>query len=334
MALDKDFLDDHISRHGPFMFHVTPADAVPPILAGGLRPGSELGISTKGGFFKTRQGHVYLGDPLMLALVELASSRAYLQIDLSKLDPARIDPDEDQVQGSFDRRGGGWVAKPPPVNSRDGDPENVGQALADWAETTEGFDAPEVTAKSLASGRVSYRGAIPPEAIQVVTLRSEGPELFHQGVLQALNDLHFNLTLAPLLGFYKTEVARALALARSLIASAAGSVGEPVDRLLPDWPHSEHAIYTRDLLIAAARDLARAGQVASADILRAAQHVAEVVPDIQPELGWPMTRDACVNVATAGVGVITTLRDRAGRDGAATAAQAAMTAVAEVPPQS
>ena len=334
MALDKDVLDDHISRRGPFMFHVTPADAVPAILAGGLRPGSELGISTKDGFFKIREGHVYLGDLSIRALVEVACTRAYLQIDLSKLDPALIDPDEDQVQGSFDRKGGGWVSNPPPVNSGDGGPETVGQALADWAETIDGFDAPEVTAKSLESGRVSYRGTIPPEAIQVVTFHSEGPELFNQGVVQALNDPHFNLTPPPPLGFYKTEVARALALARSLIASAAENVGEPVDRLLPDWPHSEHAIYTRDLLIGAARDRARTGQLVPADILRSAQHVAEVVPDIQPELGWPMTRDACVNIATAGIGVITTLRDRAGRDVAATAAQAAMIAVAEVPHQS
>jgi hypothetical protein len=334
MALDRDVLDDHISRRGPFMFQATQADPVPALVAGGLRPGSELGISTKDGFFKTREGHVYLGSLTILALVEVAGTRAYLQIDLSKLDPALIDPDQDQVQGSFDRKGGGWVAKPPPVTSREGDPEAVGQALADWAEATEGFDAPEVTAKSLESGRVSYCGIIPPEAIQVVTFRSEGPELFHQGVVQALNDPRVNLTPPPPLGFYKTEVARALALARSLIASAAESVGEPAGRLLPDWPHSEHAIYTRDLLIGAARDRARAGQLVPADSLRAAQHVAEVVPDVQPELGWPMTRDACVNIAKAGAGVITSLRDRASTAVAAAAAQAAMIAVAEVPDQS
>lgn len=167
-----------------------------------------------------------------------------------------------------------------------------------------------------------------------MTFCSEGPELFHQGVVQALNDPQLNLTPPPPLGFYKTEVARALSLARSLIASAAERAGEPVDRLLPDWPHSEYAIQTRDLLIGAARDRARAGELVPADILRAAQHVAEVVPDVQPELGWPMTREACVNIAHAGIGVITTLRDRAGTDVAAAAAGAAMAAVAKVPDQS
>jgi hypothetical protein len=196
VALGKDALDDCISRRGPFMFHVTEAGAVPAILAGGLRPGSELGISTKEGFFKTREGHVYVGD-LIGALVEVAGRRAYLQIDLRKLDPALIDPDEDQVQGSFDRKAGGWVARPPPVNSGDGTPEAVGEALADWAEATEGFDGPEVTAKSLESGRISYRGIIPPEAVQVVTFLSEGPALFHQGVVQALNDPHINLAPPP-----------------------------------------------------------------------------------------------------------------------------------------
>jgi len=53
MALDPDILKDHISRRGRLMFHVTRADAVPAILAEGLRPGSERGVSSKGGFFKT-----------------------------------------------------------------------------------------------------------------------------------------------------------------------------------------------------------------------------------------------------------------------------------------
>ncbi len=59
-----------------------------------------------------------------------------------------------------------------------------------------------------------------------------------------------------------------------------------------------------------------------------------VVPVVQAELGCPLTPDACVNVAKAGIEVIIVLRDGAGADVAAAAAQAAMTAVAEVLDQS
>jgi hypothetical protein len=40
--------------------------------------------------------------------------------------------------------------------------------LAHWAETTPGFDAPEVAAKSLARGRIAYSGTIPPEALAAI----------------------------------------------------------------------------------------------------------------------------------------------------------------------
>jgi hypothetical protein len=333
MGLDPDSLNDRISRRGQLMFHVTRVDAVPAILAEGLRPGSERGVSSKGGFFKTRAGHVYLGDLLSLAIVEVAGPRAYLQVDLCKLDPALIDPDEDQVQGSFDRRAAGWVAEPPPALAEGTDPEKAGHALATWADTTEGFDAPKVTAKSLESGRISYRGTIPADAISVVTFLSEGPQLFHDAAQQALSDRDLGLAPPPELGFYTTEVARALALTRSLIRSAAESVGEPADPLLPEWPHSEDAIPTRDLLIRAARERARADELAQAEIMRAAKQVACAVPDLQPELGWSATRDACVTIAQVGVQVITCLREHDSEEAAAAAACAAMEAVAAVPDQ-
>ena len=119
-----------------------------------------------------------------------------------------------------------------------------------------------MTAKSLASGLVAHRGIIQPSALTVVHFLSEGPELFYNGVQNALNNPRLSLAPPPELGFYKTEGDRAIALARSLIASAAESVGEPTDLLLPEWPHSEHANYTRDALIGAARRRRRAGELA------------------------------------------------------------------------
>lgn len=191
------------------MFHVTRADVVPAVLAEGLRPGSEFGFSSKGGFFKTRQGHVYLCDRSSLAVVEVEGVRAYLQIALGELDPALIDPDEDKVQDSFDVRGAGWVSTPPPVRAEqdNASPDAVGRALAEWADTTVGFDAPDVTAKSLSVGRASYRGTIPSVAIKVATVLSEAAQVFHNGARGVLNVSNLGTAPPPSLGFYKTEVA-------------------------------------------------------------------------------------------------------------------------------
>jgi len=68
-------------------------------------------------------------------------------------------------------------------------------------------------------------------------------------------------------------------------------------------------------------------------VLRAAKHVACAVPDLQPELGWSATRNACVTIAQAGAEVITCLREHVGEEAAAAAACAAMDAVAGVPDQ-
>lgn len=160
MAIDQHELQDLICQRGPFMWHVTRASSVAAIEAGGLRPGSELGISSKEGFLKTRACHVYVCNPHTLAIVEVDGPRAYLQIDLSKLNPALIDPDEDKVQRSFEIPDGGWVAVAPPT--RDKNDAASGPSLAEWAEATDGFDAPDVTAKSLNAGLVSYRGTLQP----------------------------------------------------------------------------------------------------------------------------------------------------------------------------
>jgi hypothetical protein len=202
--------------------------------------------------------------------------------------------------------------------------------LAEWADTAQGFDAPEVTAKSLNAGRISYRGTIPPDALKVVTMASEGAQIFHDGVRQTLNLSNVDLAPPPLLGFYKTEVARAVELARSVIASAAQSVGEPYEQLLPDWLHPEHATSTRDLLINARRAHSRAGEWRAAEVLHAARLVADSVPHLQPELGWSSTRDACLDIAQAAVGVVRSLREQVGEESALTAAQAAVQAVTAV----
>lgn len=205
MAIHSEALADHIARRGPIMFHVTTANALPAIFDKGLRPGSERGISSKGGFFKTREGLVYLGDEMRLAVVEVTVPRAYLAVDLSKLDPRLLAPDEDAVQNSFDHGALGWVREPPPGLPDGVHPGEVAVALATWADRTEGFDAPEVTANSLDAGLIAYRGTIPPHAIKVIPVPSEGAAHFQNGA-KAILGPDTDLAAVPELGFTRPKL--------------------------------------------------------------------------------------------------------------------------------
>ena len=63
--------------------------------------------------------------------------------------------------------GVGWDAARPPDDER----ARADGTLADWAETTPGFDSPEVTFKSLWAGSVSYTAAVPAAAVQAADRR-------------------------------------------------------------------------------------------------------------------------------------------------------------------
>jgi hypothetical protein len=79
-----------------------------------------------------------------------------------------MDPDEDLVQHAW-HRGERWVDSDPPLLGPDWKEGPQGEGtLAHWAETTPGFDAPSVTARSLMGGRISYRGTVPPDALDLV----------------------------------------------------------------------------------------------------------------------------------------------------------------------
>jgi hypothetical protein len=99
--LTREALQAHIAAGQPFLFHVTSAENVEAIKREGLRPGSELGKSTRDDFFRTRPGHVYLIRQLDLPIVEVGPKPRVFRIDLDQLDPDLIDPDEDMVSEMF-----------------------------------------------------------------------------------------------------------------------------------------------------------------------------------------------------------------------------------------
>jgi hypothetical protein len=172
-VIDPSDLAAHISAHGPWLYHATPAANVESILREGLKPGSEVGRSHSGsGFHKTRPGHVYLSTAEQLEPIRHEIGDATIRVDLRLLDPRRIDPDEDKVQGSFlpfEGTGEPWVTTEPPWFGPDWTAGPLCEGtLAHWAETTSDFDAPTTTAKSLGRGRIAYRGTVPPHALAAI----------------------------------------------------------------------------------------------------------------------------------------------------------------------
>jgi hypothetical protein len=104
MAVRQRWLTEWIATHGPWMFHSTEAD-LGSILSEGLKPRDKLSPLTneEADEYTPRPGHVYVGtlahhihdlsDDLCSGLEALPNY--LLAVDLSKIHPDRINPDED-----------------------------------------------------------------------------------------------------------------------------------------------------------------------------------------------------------------------------------------------
>jgi hypothetical protein len=326
MPIDRAVLDDHAQRRGPHLYHVTVQEALASIRANGLVPGSQRDHRVRGGFFATRADHVYLCDLLTIAVVEVPGERALLAVDLRQLEPERIDPDEDAVQQSFMSPEGPWLPleNHPPIREMNGDAERPGQeqALARWADETEGFDAPEVAAKSLAGGRISHRGAIPAEALEEIHVPSEAAGHYVAGAASVLGP-GVLLPAAPLLGDAETEIERASALAAHVIDVCAPSVSmERRARTRFDRP--EAALPVQDSLMKEARELRYADELEASLLPSAAAELAEAVAEFQPEVGWSANRDQCAIVAERAVDCLRIVLEKHGRERAEELARSAV----------
>ncbi|MDQ1583825.1 MAG: hypothetical protein QOF36_1879 [Microbacteriaceae bacterium] len=314
MPISAEELEDHIDRRGPYLHHVTSRDAVPSVKWDGLVPGSQLGHRQHGGFFQTRDDHVYLCDLLSVGVIEVPGERALLTVDLRQLDPNLVDPDEDAVQQSYWAPGGPWLGfdQHPPERRMEAGAEVPGQdgALARWADTTEGFDDPAVAAKSLAHGRVAYRGVVPASAVEEVHYPTEGCATFAAAV-GAMHRDTIALPTPPPVGFYKTEIKRAYVLAAYVIDASMA--------LVPgvDWDAATHfelpedALDVRDRLERAAAAKRDAGDLDGGELPAAAASLADTISEFAPEVGWSHNRDLCVHAAERAaecVGLV--LRDR------------------------
>ena len=303
MPIDPEYLQHYIQRRGHRLHHVTSRAAAPSIEEQGLVPGSQLGHRLHGGFFATRADHVYLCDLLSIPVIKVRGERALFMVDLTMLDPDLMDPDEDSVQQSYWSPGGPWlppeVTAPPERKTDESQVEISGQdgALAAWADEAPGFDAPEITAKALDQGRLSYRGVIPPEALEEIHHPSEASEFFGIAARAALGD-GLRLPVSPPLGYYTTEVERAYRLAAYTIdfTRSLAAPGTAEQRTRFELPEDALDVETqlRDL----ARERRRANDYGPAGLLAAAAEVAEAVSAFEPECGWSAAKEQCIEVGT------------------------------------
>ena len=328
MPIDSLIWSRHL-RRDPYLFHVTPAQFLDDIFRKGLIPGSERGHFTLNGFHRTREGHVYLCSLLFSAIVEVPEGpRALLRVDLRELDPERVDPDEDAVQGSC-RRGRPWVSVMPPESKCDDQGvEEPGQAgaLATWADTTPGFDGPEVTRKSLDDGRIAYRGTVPASAVEVWHYPSRPAEQFLTSLEEAVPGIGTELGSAPDEDFAEVEVARAIALGRTALAGVVrlASSGE-LAGLDPTSLRRETGAAIAHRLGQAARVPNRQGDFVTAELLAAGADVATAVGEI--DLFWLHNKETCRQLGKLVARVVDRVREAGGVPAAKAVAQEAFAAL-------
>jgi hypothetical protein len=316
VPIQPEVLGLHIDSHGRFLYHVTGAQNVENIMNEGLAPASETGQLSREDFHQARPGRVYLLDIRSAPLVLTAGERSLLSVDLTRLDPARFDTDEDLAQGAG-IEGDPWVSTPAPRRDLDdNEREMEGQRgrLAKWAEETCGFDAPDVVAKSLAGGRVAYQGTIPRGALRLVEIPSEGASRFCTAVHDVLAIEDADLPPLPLLAYWKVEVALAYALADTIVDRAllVADVTKPESATVRDVGG---ALDLGGDLSRQARQLNRSGNVARAGLVQRASSIAKRAADLG-ELGWPHRRKAVLELASAAAEALGEINTIAGHNSA------------------
>ena len=167
--IERTELDSYMKANGRWLFHATAEESLAEIEESGIKPGAGPGRPDKRRrFWQPRPGRIYLSTIAVCHGRQRAGHVPWgmARVDLSQLDPDRIGSDEDLVQMAW-HAGEPWIEASPPQNEHaiaDG-------TLAQWAETTPGFDSSDVTAKSLRGGSISYADAIPAAAVQAVDRR-------------------------------------------------------------------------------------------------------------------------------------------------------------------
>jgi 2'-5' RNA ligase len=206
-AVDPNWLSEYINRNGPYLYHGTKTpEAQQAIMKEGLYPhdkpkpeqegqfwdglplepgeireypeGFEPSRSTWAGqYLEPRAGHVYMGTAARASGYAPATGGGMVAIDMRKLDPSKMNADEDSFnEDSFAGNHSSiayeqadpnhpinkvWEDNPPP------DEEDDDETLGAWADRIGlGNHNVEETHHSLTNhGSIAYHGVVPPEAI-------------------------------------------------------------------------------------------------------------------------------------------------------------------------
>jgi len=325
VPVDADVLAAHVADHGPYLFHVTEAEHQVSIMRDGLRQGSELARYVRDDFFRTRPGHVYICDRRSVAVVP---ERLTLRVDLRRLDPACFDTDEDvpYIQQRF--QGQKWFDSKPPERRMldDNETEAPGQAgrLVAWAESIEELDAPEFAARSLAGGRVAYRGTIPPEAVEVVELTSEVVEAFVKRACELLE--MEDVGPVPTLAFNEVEASRALAIAQQVLDARMEALGRPPLSTDTDLSHPMSAYHLEDDIRRFGYERNHVGEWERRDLAFSLADLAQAVYELDAALGW--NPEACVSIALNAASCLPHIASADGDESAAKLARAAVAGAA------
>lgn len=291
----------------------------------GLRPGSEIGISTLDNFFRTRRDHVYLIKQREVPIVDVEDPRV-IAVDLAVLDHRLVDPDEDLVAEKFPE----MVSIEPPMRAlNDSGEEEPGQvgARAAWADTTPEFDRSEVTERSIKEGRLAYRGVIPPGAVAEVRIPSSSILGFETDLPDDLRS-HVS-TDTPRFNGWRSEVERSRAIVRTTVLAVLRAVGEQVEIRVSD---PAHVAATAHRLIRVAAALARRGEFSDAEAVARARHVVEMLSDLR---GFPLSDlDQAQDAARVAGRLTSVLETVLGIDlaGRSSVVQDALTSAEAIPP--
>jgi len=149
-----------------FAYHGTAAKNVESILENGLLPREETGKSNwADGDVESIQDHVYLtkqhGIAFGISATEDDEDVALIEIDISRLRPSNLYPDEDYIEQAINRFGlkphDGYRANMGIENRTEQVRENIGHYKGAWRDSMN------------IMGTMSHKGKIPPHAISRVS---------------------------------------------------------------------------------------------------------------------------------------------------------------------
>jgi len=158
--LTDELLQRYIRRRGPFVYHLTDAENIGSILAGGLIPGAG---ESQFDPHLIRPGHIYLCNRVTATRslgghFDCSWGDAAFQVDIRMLEVIRFNADEEYWRGyEFSH---GHVVAP------------------DWKSVKNAFpkmDEPEQVYSCLIDfGSIAYRGAIPRESLRLLRVTRRG----------------------------------------------------------------------------------------------------------------------------------------------------------------